>query len=132
MRAWCSSLLRLPLPSWDFLPISVIPWLLQKPARTESGYRLYKNADHDRLLFIRRGRALGFSLGDIRELLSLADRQLASCAGVDAKVEEQLEQVRVRLKDLQAMERELERLSGCCKGGVIMECRIIETLSGRA
>jgi len=41
-----------------------------------------------------------------------------------------LEQVRSRLSDLRAMEQELERLSKCCEGGVIMDCRIIETLSG--
>ena len=106
--------------------------LLPKASRSESGYRLYTEADHSRLLFIRRSRGLGFSLDDIRELLSLADRQQESCAGVDAKVEQQLEQVRSRLKDLRAMEQELERLSSCCEGGVIMDCRIIETLSGEA
>lgn len=104
--------------------------LLPEATRSESGYRLYSEADHLRLLFIRRSRRLGFSLDDIRELLSLADRQQDSCAGVDAKVEQQLEQVRSRLKDLHAMEKELERLSACCEGGVIMDCRIIDTLSG--
>jgi DNA-binding transcriptional MerR regulator len=106
--------------------------LLPKATRSESGYRLYSEEDHSRLLFIRRSRGLGFSLDDIRELLSLADRQQESCAGVDAKVEQQLVQVRSRLKDLHAMEHELERLSACCDGGVIMDCRIIETLSGSA
>ena len=103
--------------------------VLPKATRSESGYRLYSGADHSRLLFIRRSRALGFSLDDIRGLLLLADRQQESCASVDAKVELQLEQVRSRLKDLRAMERELERLSACCEGGVIMDCRIIDTLS---
>ncbi|MEX1214454.1 helix-turn-helix domain-containing protein [Saccharospirillum sp.] len=106
--------------------------LLPEATRSESGYRLYSDTDHFRLLFIRRSRALGFSLGDIRELLSLADSQQESCAGVDAKVEQQLEQVRSRLKDLRAMEQELKRLSACCAGGVIMDCRIIETLSCEA
>ncbi len=104
--------------------------LLPEASRSASGYRLYSAADYSRLVFIRRSRGLGFSLDDIRGLLSLADRQEASCAGVDAKVGQQLEQVRSRLKDLRAMEHELERLSECCEGGVIMDCRIIETLSG--
>ncbi|GHD47941.1 MerR family transcriptional regulator [Marinobacter persicus] len=104
--------------------------LLPEASRSASGYRIYSTADHSRLVFIRRSRSLGFSLDDIRELLSLADRQQESCAGVDAKVDQQLEQVRSRLKDLRAMEQELERLSKCCEGGVIMDCRIIETLSG--
>ncbi|MGN7743761.1 MerR family transcriptional regulator [Pseudomonas sp. 22526] len=103
--------------------------LLPSFARSESGYRLYTNEERDRLLFIRRSRALGFSLDDIRELLGFADRRDASCAGVDAKVEGQLQQVRMRIRDLQGLESELERLIACCNGGVIEQCRIIESLS---
>lgn len=103
--------------------------LLPSAARSASGYRLYTRNERDRLLFIRRSRALGFSLDDIRELLDLADSKEASCAAVDAKVEEQLVRVRTRLRDLQALETELERLSDCCEGGVITDCRIIESLS---
>ncbi|ANQ21052.1 MerR family transcriptional regulator [Vibrio natriegens] len=106
--------------------------LLPEAIRSASGYRMYSVTDHSRLVFIRRSRGLGFTLDDIRELLSLADRQQESCAGVDAKVDQQLEQVRSRLRDLRAMEVELERLSECCEGGVIMDCRIIETLSSEA
>ncbi|MEE4302798.1 MAG: helix-turn-helix domain-containing protein [Wenzhouxiangella sp.] len=103
--------------------------LLPSAGRSASGYRLYTSKERDRLLFIRRSRALGFSLDDIRELLDLADRKEASCAAVDAKVEEQLVRVRTRLSDLQALETELERLSDCCEGGVITDCRIIESIS---
>ncbi len=50
--------------------------LLPPPARSASGYRLYR-ADHlKRLNFIRRGRALGFSIGKIRTLLRLADERI--------------------------------------------------------
>ncbi|CUR45109.1 hypothetical protein BN2364_0668 [Alloalcanivorax xenomutans] len=48
---------------------------------------------------------------------------------MDAKVAEQLKQVRVRIRDLQGLEQELQRLLSCCQGGVIKECRIIESLS---
>jgi len=106
--------------------------LLPSAARTAAGYRLYTDEQRDRLLFIRRSRALGFSLDDIRELLGLVDNHEASCAAVDIKVEEQLAQVRTRLQDLRALELELERLSMCCEGGVIDECRIIESLSTRS
>jgi len=105
--------------------------LLPSAGRTSAGYRFYTDKERNRLLFIRRSRALGFSLDDIRGLLGLADRREASCAAVDEKVDEKLEQVRLRLRDLRAMELELERLSACCEGGVIDECRIVESLSGR-
>jgi DNA-binding transcriptional MerR regulator len=105
--------------------------LLPSAGRTAAGYRLYTDEERNRLLFIRRSRALGFSLDDIRELLGLADNREAPCAAVDDKVDEQLAQVRMRLQDLRALELELERLSMCCEGGVIDECRIIESLSTR-
>lgn len=106
--------------------------LLPSAGRSPSGYRFYTDEERNRLLFIRRSRALGFSLDDIRELLGLADRRDASCAAVDAKVEGQLEQVRMRIRDLQGLEAELTRLSVCCQGGVIEQCRIIESLSSRS
>lgn len=103
--------------------------LLPSAARNASGYRQYTEEERDRLLFIRRSRALGFSLNDIRKLLGFSDHRQASCAAVDAKVAEQLEQVRTRIRDLQSLEQELQRLLSCCKGGVIDECRIIESLT---
>lgn len=106
--------------------------LLLPPPRTAAGYRTYSEADRARLLFIRRCRALGFSLDDVRELLSLADRQETACAAVDAKVEDQLAQVRIRIQDLRALEKELKYLRACCSGGgLIHDCRIIESLSER-
>lgn len=105
--------------------------LLPSAGRSPSGYRFYTDEERNRLLFIRRSRALGFSLDDIRELLGLADRRDASCAGVDAKIKGQLEQVRMRIRDLQGLEAELEHLNVCCQGGVIEQCRIIESLSHR-
>ncbi|CAE6902318.1 MerR family transcriptional regulator [Ectopseudomonas chengduensis] len=103
--------------------------LLPMVSRNASGYRQYTAEERDRLLFIRRSRALGFSLNDIRQLLVFSDHRQASCASVDAKVAEQLEQVRLRIHDLQGLENELQRLLSCCHGGVIEECRIIGSLS---
>ncbi|NYT37094.1 MerR family transcriptional regulator [Allopusillimonas soli] len=106
--------------------------LLPMVSRNASGYRKYSEAARNRLLFIRRCRALGFGLDDIRELLELAGLHEDSCARVDGKVAAQLDQVRVRIHDLQDLERELERLLSNCHGGIIDECRIIESLSRRA
>lgn len=106
--------------------------LLSPPPRTPAGYRIYSKADRARLRFIRRCRALGFSLDDVRELLDLAGRQAAACAAVDTKVEIQLAQVRARIQDFRALEKELQHLrAGCSGGGLIHDCRIIESLSER-
>lgn len=105
--------------------------LMRDPPRSRGGYRLYNDADLDRLLFIRRSRRLGFSLENVRELLDLADRTDAPCADVTEKVLHQMQQVQERLRQLRTLERELRRLSVCCEGGgVIRDCRIIEALSG--
>jgi DNA-binding transcriptional MerR regulator len=105
--------------------------LVPSAGRSASGYRFYTDGERDRLLFIRRSRALGFRLDDVRELLGFADKRDASCAGMDAKVEGQLEQVQMRIRDLQGLEAELERLIACCEGGVIEQCRIIESMSNQ-
>ena len=105
--------------------------LLREPRRNDSGYRVFSEADLKRLLFIRRGRRLGFSVESVRDLLALADRADGSCAEVDATVSAHLSEVRERLTQLRTLESELQRLSDCCEGGkVIRDCRIIETLSG--
>lgn len=103
--------------------------LLPAASRSASGYRLYTAAERDRLLFIRRCRALGFSLDDVRQLLEFSGQRSAPCTGVDIKVTEQLKQVQQRIRDLQGLEQELVNLITCCKGGVIKDCRIIESLS---
>ncbi len=105
--------------------------LMRNPPRNCSGYRIYNDADLDRLLFIRRSRRLGFSVDSIRRLLDLTDRMDAPCADVDARVRQHLDDVRDRVAQLRTLEIELERLSVCCEGGgSIRDCRIIEALSG--
>ena len=57
--------------------------LMPQAARTASGYRSYAAGDADRLRFIRRAKALGFSLDEIAELLRLAEGK-GGRAGVKA------------------------------------------------
>lgn len=47
--------------------------LLPAPPRSEGGHRLYSHQHRVRLVFVRRGRELGFSLAEIRALLTLVD-----------------------------------------------------------
>ena len=104
--------------------------LIRNPPRTPGGYRVYNDADLDRLLFIRRSRQLGFSIESIRELLGLADQADSPCVDVNAKVTQHLVDVRKRLQQLRSLEKELERLNNCCEEvGAIRDCQIIEALS---
>lgn len=102
--------------------------LLRPPRRTESGRRLYSDADVRRLAFIRHARALGFELDDIRSLLDLADHPERPCDDADRIARDNLNGVRRRIEQLRALEQELTRMIAACDGGAVAECRIIEAL----
>lgn len=105
--------------------------LLPEPERTEGGHRLYTPSQVVRLRFIRRSRELGFSMDEIRELLSLVDRQEVSCELVKIIAENHLRDVRAKISDLRKMERALRELSAQCSGDDVPECPIIDALQSR-
>lgn len=103
--------------------------LLPEPARSASNQRQYNLADAERLGFIRHGRALGFSLPVIRELLSLADQPKLSCGTADLIAQQHLSEVRERLRALKALERELQKMVHACAGGQVADCHVISVLA---
>jgi Cu(I)-responsive transcriptional regulator len=103
--------------------------LLPAPGRTEGNYRPYDPSHLNRLSFIRRARDLGFSLVQVRELLSLSDNRDQSCAAVDAIAKAHRSEVQRKIRDLQALKGELDSLIDQCGCGTIAECRIVESLS---
>lgn len=103
--------------------------LLPAPARTRGNYRSYSPKQLGRLSFIRRARDLGFSLSQVRELLSLSDQRRRSCEAVDAIAREHLAEVDRKIADLSALRRELDSIIRQCVRGTVAECRIIEALS---
>lgn len=102
--------------------------MMPKPSRSSGGHRIYVLEHVKRLLFIRRGRELGFSLGSIRDLLNLADRKTASCKKVKDITSAHLEEVQGKITDLQSLEKVLGELVKRCKGRTIPDCPIIESL----
>jgi Cu(I)-responsive transcriptional regulator len=104
--------------------------LMPAPSRTASNYRSYGPAHRDRLGFIKRCRDLGFTIEEIRELLDLSAERDEDCAAVDRVAAEHLRAVEQKIADLQQLATELRRISDCCQGGRVAECRIIGVLSG--
>jgi len=102
--------------------------LLPDPERSPSGYRQYRQDDLQRLAFIRRSRTLGFSLGEIRSLLTLAADPAQPCAEITALARAHLAEVRRKLEELRALEGQLARLANCCQGVRVAECRILDQL----
>ena len=105
--------------------------LLQPPERTASGHRLYAPGDQARLGFILRGRDLGFSIEELKSLLSLVDSHHYSCGEVRDLTNNHLVSVRAKIADLTRLERTLADVSARCEGGDVPECAIIDTLFGR-
>ncbi|MFA6115521.1 MAG: helix-turn-helix domain-containing protein [Sphingomonas sp.] len=103
--------------------------LLEAPERTKNNYRAYSPQHLARLSFIRRARALGFSLDQVQALLGLADQKDISCSAVDLIAREHLAEIDRKLKDLATLRSELSNLIVQCGQGTISECRIIETLA---
>jgi MerR family transcriptional regulator, copper efflux regulator len=103
--------------------------LIPEPVRRASGYREYALSDVQRLRFILRAKDLGFTLAEIRELLSLsADRDVR---GVKRRAEQRLEQVQRKIKELQRVRRGLKILIDACPGhGDLERCPIVAALSG--
>jgi MerR family mercuric resistance operon transcriptional regulator len=102
--------------------------LLPQPARSESGYRQYTADEVQRLRFITRGRDLGFSLDEIRSLLTLADDATLSCTEVDQLARHHLGEIRDRIRVLTRMAKELERTIAGCHGGNRAQCTILDAL----
>jgi MerR family copper efflux transcriptional regulator len=105
--------------------------LLPRAARRESGYREYSRDDVARLSFVRRAKELGFSLGDIAELLSLSVDRHSGVRGVKRKAEQRVADVEQKIRELQRVRRGLKKLIAACPGhGELAECPIVAALSG--
>lgn len=105
--------------------------MMDHEIRTEGGFRLYSDNDLQRLRFIRYGRQLGFSLEAIGELLSIrVDPEHHTCQESKTIVQTRLQEVEVRIAELQHMQRSLKRLNDACCGTAhsSVYCSILEAL----
>lgn len=102
--------------------------LLPAPGRTAGGYRLYGPDHLKRLTFIRRARALGFSLAEVRRLLTLSDQKRRPCAEVRVVAAAHLEDVKGKIADLRQMERVLKETVARCEADRGSHCPMIDAL----
>ena len=102
--------------------------LMPPPPRSSGGYRLYDQVHLKRLNFIRRGRELGFSLGRVRELLTLAEGGGSNCDEVKATTFEHLADIENKIADLNRMAKLLKQKAALCKGGNVPECQFLDAL----
>lgn len=107
--------------------------LLPVPARSEGNFRLYDESHLERLQFIRRCRAKDMNLTEIKALLGFRDQPELCCAEVNSLVESHIEQVRVKIRDLQQLEAQLIALRlSCDNERRASECGILNSLAETA
>jgi DNA-binding transcriptional MerR regulator len=94
--------------------------LLTEPARVGAGYREYSEADQERLVFIRRARALGFTLGEISDLLGPAEAN--STAEIVSAAHSKLADVERQVRELEVVKCRLRRLLHVCEHGSGRDC----------
>lgn len=104
--------------------------LLQPPQRTGANYRIYTQADVDRLTFIRHCRSLDMTLDEIRALLGYADDPRQDCRGVNVLLDEHIDHVAERIRELRALERQLRALRKLCQNeSAVNRCGVLQGLS---
>ncbi len=106
--------------------------LLNPSMRNAAGYRYYSEHDEQKLLFILRAKKIGFSLQDIRQLLSIQlDKENRVCSDSKAIVDKKLAQVEAQIKELMTFQSSLRELSASCCGGdePATHCSILEALA---
>lgn len=104
--------------------------LMPKPSRKESGYRVYSENDLKRLFFIKRGKELGFTLKEIKELMEIKVETKSTCGDVKHIAEHKIIDVEEKIKDLQKIKRVLKKLVAQCICEEVStdECPILETI----
>jgi len=84
-----------------------------------------------RLRFIRRAQELGFSLGEIVELLSLRVSRRTTSADIRTRAQAKIVDIEAKIESLESMKKTLRKLTTVCDGCMpLAECPILESLDG--
>ncbi|WP_435104102.1 MerR family transcriptional regulator [Arhodomonas sp. AD133] len=102
--------------------------ILPAPARTANNYRTYTRTHLRRLRFVRRARALGFTLDEVRTLLAMIDGGDYTCAEVKTLGERHLADIRAKIAELRRMEDVMGQVVEQCSGARTPDCSMLEAL----
>lgn len=104
--------------------------LLPAPRRSGGNYRVYEDGHVRRLSFIRQCRVLDMTLDEIRRLLRYIDAPDKDCGEVNSLLDEHIEHVAHRIRQLKVLERDLKQLrSQCGLARQAKDCGILEELT---
>lgn len=102
--------------------------LLSASDSTAHNYKLYNREDIRRVRFIKKAQGLGFSLEEIKDLLSLRSSKEAPCFDVRKRAQLKFDDISEKIRQLEAMRRTLAKLIGQCHSTLSSECPILESL----
>jgi MerR family mercuric resistance operon transcriptional regulator len=103
--------------------------LLAPTSRTEAAYRIFSAESVRRIRFIKRAQELGFSLKEIKELLSLRIDAHTTQADIRKRTRAKIADVEQKILHLQAIHASLLRMAENCSGcGSLKDCPILESL----
>ncbi len=104
--------------------------LLAKPERPPGGIRTYPRQAIERLSFVHEAKAMGFTLREIRDLISLRDDPHADAAAVRDRAMAKLDEVEAKVEGFERMRSTLRDLLSRCPGrGDLGGCPIVQALS---
>jgi MerR family mercuric resistance operon transcriptional regulator len=107
--------------------------LIDEPPRRESGYRQYPEEIVSRLRFIKRAKALGFTLNEIKELLLLRVEPGATCKDIRLRAKTKISEIEAKIRALTEMKVTLDQLAQTCgNNGPVGECPIIEEMENES
>ena len=103
--------------------------LLPSTRRSEGNFRLYDLATVEQLRFIKQCRSLDLSLAEIRQLFELNLQPGRQCGVVNKMIDNHIEQVALRIKELQHLQKQLKSLQDSCSNGrTVKECGILQNI----
>lgn len=102
--------------------------LIPKAKRDSSGYRSYSENDIHTFRFIKSARSLGFSLKDIKELLSLWKNKKRASGNVKKIAQKHIDNLEMKVNEINNMLGTLKVLVENCHGDNRPDCPIIDKL----
>lgn len=100
--------------------------LLAPPDRTRAGYRTYPAETVQRVRFIKRAQAVGFSLDDVATLLHLNEGAPDDCPAAHALVMGKVTELDEQIAALQSVRSTLLRLATRCGDPSAADCPILD------
>lgn len=99
--------------------------LLWQPERNSSNYRQYTQGHIDRIFFIKAAQKVGFTLGEIRELLELKLESQELCLTTIAKAQAKIQEIEEKIHTLNQMNTVLADFVLNCQQGDKTQCNFV-------